>query len=405
VAIVDTGYPGSDCVYDGATVIGPDGTFFPAGIWRDADYGGAWCENYFLDYDDVANTTWPSTAGAANNECPGACCDNSTSDCVDGDDAEFSTGCMGENDRFLKDGFCADFDPSCGTTLFFELNEIYASHSGTDNLEFIEIIGTPGASLDNVMVLVVEGEQPVAGTLDRAWDLTGYTMPGDGYFVLGDTAVTAKDYDLGSDNNLENGTSIYYLILATNPSTVLGLVGTLLDADQDCAYDAGMEITSLGLIMDLVALVDDDVSNDCIYDNATAIGPDPQGPWFPAGIWRDADYPGAWCRNYYLDFDPIVNQTFPSTAGSANGECPGACCFEHPWYKYHGLSRAADVDALPGNRCLDQYQGLYESECTCCPGASRFIKDGLCEDFDPECGQAPPDPGLPGELVMGLDKP
>ncbi|MEY3497478.1 MAG: hypothetical protein RLZZ325_485, partial [Pseudomonadota bacterium] len=36
------------------------------------------------------------------------------------------------------------------------LNELYISHSGTDNFEFIELKTTPGRSLDNIVVLVVE---------------------------------------------------------------------------------------------------------------------------------------------------------------------------------------------------------------------------------------------------------
>jgi hypothetical protein len=57
---------------------------------------------------------------------------------------------------------------------FVHLNEIYASHSGTDTLEFIELVGPPGSSLTGYLVLIVEGEGAAAGTLDRAWDLTGF---------------------------------------------------------------------------------------------------------------------------------------------------------------------------------------------------------------------------------------
>jgi hypothetical protein len=263
-------------------------------------------------------------------------------------------------------------------------NEIYASHSGTDDREFIELIGTPSESLNNIMVLIVEGEGPVAGTIDQAWDLTGFSVPLDGYFVLGDTAVTTWDYDLGASNNIENGTQTFYLLNATSPATVLALVGTDLDADDDGIYDAGMEISTLGTILETVGMVDDDYpSFDVLYDSPTTIGPD--GSYFPAGIWRDEDYPGDWCRNYFLDFDATANTTWPRTPGTGNLECPGACCFELPASGAHARGREADFVQSPASRCLDQDQGLYEVECNC-PRGSRFLKDGLCEDFDPSCG-------------------
>ena len=36
-------------------------------------------------------------------------------------------------------------------------NEAYASMSSTDNYEYIELVGTPGASLDNYFVVVMDG--------------------------------------------------------------------------------------------------------------------------------------------------------------------------------------------------------------------------------------------------------
>jgi hypothetical protein len=243
----------TDCCYDGATPIGPDGSYFPAGIWRDEDYSGNWCDNYFLDYYPDTNTTWPRTPGSANGPCPGACCDDASATCVDEDNGVYEADCQDPGDRFLKDGLCDDFDPPCGDAASFALNEIFASHTDTDDMEFIEIIGTASASLDNIMVLIVEGDSSGAGTLDRAWDLTGYTMPADGYFVLGDAAVPAMDYDLGASNTIENGTETIYLLDADNPAAVTALVGTDLDTDNDCVYEVGSEISGLGTILDLVA--------------------------------------------------------------------------------------------------------------------------------------------------------
>ena len=72
-------------------------------------------------------------------------------------------------------------------------NEIYASHTGIDDQEYIELIGTPGMSLAGYMVLIIEGDSALAGTLDRAWDLTGYSVPSDGYFLMADPIVPGLD--------------------------------------------------------------------------------------------------------------------------------------------------------------------------------------------------------------------
>ena len=58
----------------------------------------------------------------------------------------------------------------------------------------------------------------------------------------------------------------------------------------------------------------------CIYDSATTIGPDDVN--FPAGIYRDADYPGDWCPIAFLDFDNDANLDLPRTPGAMNVTCP-----------------------------------------------------------------------------------
>lgn len=197
------------------------------------------------------------------------------------------------------------------------LNEVYASHAGTDNLEMIELVGTAGASLDRYVVCVIEGQGANAGTLDQAWDLTGNVMPADGFFVLGDTAEPNKDFDLGSDNNIENGTETIYVVEAPDAASVtaiLGLKGTNIDGDFDLITD----LTQFSVIRDVVAMFDGD-TNDFTYDNAPVIGPD--DVFFPAGIFRNGDYPNPWCDRGFLDFDPAANTSQPRTPGSANGGC------------------------------------------------------------------------------------
>ncbi|MCA8955914.1 MAG: hypothetical protein KDC87_07560 [Planctomycetes bacterium] len=189
-----------------------------------------------------------------------------------------------------------------------QINEIYASHAGTDTDEFIELKGTPNMKLDGYMVLVVEGEGTGAGTLDRAWDLTGLTMPNDGYFVLGDDTVTNVDFKLGASNAIENGTETFYLVKTTNQTAIIGAVNSNLDPDGDLKTT----IPTLATIVDIVAMVGGGAT-DKVYDGATKVGPD--GTFFPAGIYRAAD--ATWCGGF-LDFDNTANTNAPRTPGAIN---------------------------------------------------------------------------------------
>lgn len=68
VAIADRDFPDVDVTYDGATVLGPDGSFAPAGVYRCANAPMGWSTR-FLDYDPLLPPVVPSTPGAANANC------------------------------------------------------------------------------------------------------------------------------------------------------------------------------------------------------------------------------------------------------------------------------------------------------------------------------------------------
>ncbi len=197
------------------------------------------------------------------------------------------------------------------------LNEIYISHTGADDMEYVELIGTKNAKLTGYMVLVVEGDSFNAGTLDRAWDLSASTMPSDGFFVLGDSGVSTVDQKFGTLSSIENGTDTIYLVLAKNPSAVIRLIGTNLDPDGNLKTT----IPSVATIIDIIAVTDGGTS-DKVYDGATTIGPD--GPFLPAGIFRGGDYPNKWCATAFLDFNDVLNTAAPRTPGAGNVKCIAA---------------------------------------------------------------------------------
>jgi hypothetical protein len=212
------------------------------------------------------------------------------------------------------------------------LNEIYASHSGTDLQEFIELKGPGGASLDNYVVCIVEGEGPLTqqGTLDRVWDLTGLSIPTDGYFVLGVSGVAARDFTIvgsgssGASDAIENGTETFYLIDAGSNANVLA-IQALLGTDVDSDNDGITTLPTLGTIVDIVGLADGGITSavppETIFDGATVTGPDSN--FLPAGIFRGLDAPNPWCPEF-LDFNEATNLLQPRTPGAVNSVCPSA---------------------------------------------------------------------------------
>ena len=238
------------------------------------------------------------------------------------------------------------------------LNELYVSHSGSDTKEFIELKGPAGASLDNYVVCVVEGDYGTSGAepgkLDRAYDLTGYTIPTSGYFVLGEPAVTPVpdyivDFFASGQDTFENGTDTFYLVNCGNGTNTAALVAQLAtDIDAANAPDDDMVTTipTLGTIADSVAMVDcgylytyptgtssPNTSIDRVYDSAPVTGPDgvcntlgnsnAQGGFLAAGIYRGLDYPSGWCADF-LDFNELANTFQPRTPGALNSVCPSA---------------------------------------------------------------------------------
>ncbi len=84
------------------------------------------------------------------------------------------------------------------------INEVLAnvSNAADDGYEFIELIGTPGASLNGLQVVIFEGETEEAGggvgVADMVVDLTGQTLGSNGILTL---TPTAFKYSLAPGSN------------------------------------------------------------------------------------------------------------------------------------------------------------------------------------------------------------
>ena len=87
-------------------------------------------------------------------------------------------------------------------TIGMYVNEFYYDTPGADSGCFIEIYGTGNASLDGITIVGVNGN----GGVDYATiDLTGYTIPGDGFFVIGEFSSVPNVDLVDSVADLQNG--------------------------------------------------------------------------------------------------------------------------------------------------------------------------------------------------------
>lgn len=82
------------------------------------------------------------------------------------------------------------------------INEVDPDQPSADNGEFIELYGDPNASLDGLVVVFFQGAQNDVAY--AAYDLDGYSLDNNGFFVLGNLAVSSAQL-VFPDNSLQNG--------------------------------------------------------------------------------------------------------------------------------------------------------------------------------------------------------
>ncbi len=84
------------------------------------------------------------------------------------------------------------------------INEVDSDTAGTDTLEFIELFdgGVGNTELDGLVVVLFNGSNNLSY---NAFDLDGFSTNAEGYFVLGNAAVTPSPSIIFSGNGLQNG--------------------------------------------------------------------------------------------------------------------------------------------------------------------------------------------------------
>lgn len=186
------------------------------------------------------------------------------------------------------------------------INEALVSHTGTDNTEYVELYGAPGASLAGLSLIAVEGDDGAGvGTIDRRIDFKAFHQLGsNGFFLVGNCTGLATNYTVTPDKAVSNDTF-------ENSSLTLALVET--------ASLSGSTVSGSEVVLDSVALRDTGVT-DVFFFGAPVLGPD--GSFFPAGVRRvtngvDTDTTTDWVlANFNL------GGTNTPTGGGFNGCAP-----------------------------------------------------------------------------------
>ncbi len=227
------------------------------------------------------------------------------------------------------------------------INEIRVDQGGSDNDEYFELAGTPGESLDDLFYVVI-GDGTGSGTggaVETIVDLTGSTIPADGYFLAAETTFSlggSPDLLLPSSGasgtlNFENSDNVTHLLVrglnsAINTGDGFGSGATDLDANDDGVIDAtgdwdgdtaddGVPWAS---IVDSVALTENVPMEDLVY-SSTIVGPD--GSFVPGHVYRLPNGSGAWHIGGFTlgtnDTPGVANVPEPATAALLLLACVG----------------------------------------------------------------------------------
>ncbi|UCG24342.1 MAG: hypothetical protein JSW55_19850 [Chloroflexota bacterium] len=154
------------------------------------------------------------------------------------------------------------------------INEFLASHTGTDDTEYVELYGNPGDSLNGLSLIVVEGDAFNPGNIDRRFDFKPFHEIGaNGFFLYGNCGGLASNYSAVPDASLFTN---YF----ENSSLTLALVETSSVGEEDTT------ITGEEVVLSAIALSDGDSGDEFFFD-APVLGPD--DTFFPAGARRLED--------------------------------------------------------------------------------------------------------------------
>ena len=189
-----------------------------------------------------------------------------------------------------------DNEGNGGGTAELAINEIRIDQPGRDDDEYFELFGTAGATLEGYTYLVIGDGSGGSGVIEAVIDLSGQSIPSDGFFLAAENTFSLATPDFLTPLNFENSDNVTHLLV----SDFSGSRGDDLDADDNGTLD----VNPWTAIIDAVALIaSTDGSGDQVYSTNT-VGPD--GSFVPGYVYRLPDGTGDFRIG---SFDPANDDT------------------------------------------------------------------------------------------------
>lgn len=150
------------------------------------------------------------------------------------------------------------------------LNEVKVNPPANDNpFEFIELKGTPGSTITNTYLLILEGDSGSAGNADLVIRLNNITLGSNGLYFIG----TSLGYTIAAPTILrdtlifgipggilENGSSTFLLVYSTVPM--------VYGNDYDTNNDGVIELPAGAAILDGFGWITSGATDAKIYSSA-----------------------------------------------------------------------------------------------------------------------------------------
>lgn len=210
------------------------------------------------------------------------------------------------------------------------LNEVKVNPPSTDEpYEFIEIKGTPGATLNNVYITAFEGDSGSAGNCDRVFPIRNVTLGSTGLLFVGTTlgypsipsgTIYKDTLVFGVPGGVFENGSISFLLIFSNVPIVQG-------SDYDTNNDGTLELPAGAVILDAMGWTNGDPSSR-VYGGVTltqSVGtPDAAVRFFgnntanSVSAWYNGDLVGSGNTSV---FDPLeISSNFPNGGKLSPGD-------------------------------------------------------------------------------------
>lgn len=182
----------------------------------------------------------------------------------------------------------------CPYVVFNELN--IDNPGGGDTAEFIELYGTPGASLDGLVIVLFEGDTDDSYA---AFDLDGYSLDENGFFVIGNAATTNVDFII-PDATISNGADGVGLYIGNDTDFPDGTAPTTVNLIEAAVYETGdptdtQLIAALGLNVTVPGYAQlDETFQQNLPDFSLSRVPDGGQPFLFSPFLLQEVTPGTW---------------------------------------------------------------------------------------------------------------